>query len=362
MKIAAKGGPLTILFSGHDLKFLQHVLAYYQIAPGYNVLVDEQEGHVIKDTGKSQRLLNSADIIFCEWCLGNAEWYSHNKREGQILMIRLHHQEIAQDLPYLNNINWENVNSIIFICQNNMSVFLDRFPCLKDRAVLIYNLIDCRSLNLPKLPGAEFNLGFIGTVPKRKAPHYALAILARLKAVDSRYTLFIKGKHPWEYKWLWNQADERQYYEKFYSDINQSEYANSIVFDPHGPDIPEWFSKIGFILSTSEHEGSHQAVAEGMAAGSIPVIRDWRGSDLLYPGEYVFQTVDDAVELIRKWNTFEYFVPQSEIVRSYAGEYFDKPVIIEQYRQLLHGLLLEQGCFNPDLLSGGEEFTDGELN
>lgn len=361
MKKAVKSGPLTILFSGHDLKFLQYLLAYYQSAPGYNVLIDEQDGHVIKDTGKSRRLLDEADIIFCEWCLGNAEWYSHNKREGQILIIRLHHQEIAQDLPYLNNINWENVNSIIFICQNNMSVFLDKFPCMKDRAVLIYNLIDCRSLNLPKLPGAEFNLGFIGTVPKRKAPHYALEILARLKAVDSRYTLFIKGKRPWEYEWLWNQAAERQYYEKFYSDINQSEYANSIVFDPHGSDIPEWFSKIGFILSTSEHEGSHQAVAEGMATGSIPVIRDWMGSDLLYPGEYVYESVDEAVELIRKWNTPEYFMSRAEIVGSYAREYFDKSLIFEQYRLLIQGLLLEQGCLNPDLLFGGEGLESREL-
>ena len=343
--------PLRILFSGHDLKFLGPLLSHYENDSRYDVLIDEHEGHVIKDTKKCQNLLKGADIIFCEWCLGNAEWYSNNKKENQLLLIRLHHQEIYQNLPYLDRIKWENVDCIIFICQKNMSLFLEKFPSMTDRVVLIFNLIDCDSFTIPKLYGAEFNLGFMGVAPKRKAPHVAFEILARLKRIDSRYTLFIKGKHPWEYDWLWNRPDERRYYEDFYSRLNGSQYANSIVFDPQGNDMPEWFSKIGFLLSTSEHEGSHQAVAEAMASGAIPVIRNWAGADLLYPGKFVFETIDGAVELIKKWKTQENYAPQCESVRKYARDYFDRPVIIEQYQQLLRGLLLDYGYFYQDYLS-----------
>ncbi len=335
--------PLRILFSGHDLKFLRPLLSHYENDSGYKVLIDEHEGHVIKDTKKCQNLLKGADIIFCEWCLGNAEWYSNNKKENQILLIRLHAQEISQNLPYLDRIKWENVDCIIFICQKNMSLFLEKFPSMTDRAVLIYNLIDCDSFNLPKLYGAEFNLGLMVMVPKMKAPHLAFEILARLKQIDNRYTLFIKGKPPWEYDWLWGRPDERRYYEELYSLINGSKYVNSVVFDPHGNDVPEWFSKIGFLLSTSEHEGSHQSVAEGMVSGAIPVIRNWAGADLLYPEEFVFKTVDDAVELITKWNTTETYIPQCEAVRKYAREYFDSPIVLEQYERLFSGLLLDYG-------------------
>ena len=344
--------PLRILFAGHDFKFLKPILAHYDSHPLYKVLTDKYKGHVIKDTKRSETLLNQADIIFCEWCLGNAEWYSNNKKENQILIIRLHAQEIYNNLPYLERIKWANVDRIIFVCQKNMSLFLEKFPSMTDLALLIYNLIDCDSFSLPKLYGAEFNLGLMVMVPKMKAPHFAFEILARLKQIDNRYTLFIKGKPPWEYDWLWGRPDERRYYEELYSLINGSKYVNSVVFDPHGNDVPEWFSKIGFLLSTSEHEGSHQSVAEGMASGAIPVIRNWAGADLLYPEEFVFKTVDDAVELIRKWNTQENYVPQCEAVRKYARDYFDRPVIIEQYQQLLRGLLLDYGHFYQDHLPG----------
>lgn len=352
MTTTKKIEPLKILFSGHDLKFLRPLLSHYENDVGYKVLIDEYEGHVIKDTKKCQRLLKYADIIFCEWCLGNAEWYSNNKKGNQLLLIRLHAQEIYHNLPYLDRIKWENVDCIVFICQNNMSLFLDKYPSMTDRAVLIYNLIDCDSFSLPKLYGAEFNLGLMVMVPKMKAPDFTFEILERLKQIDNRYTLFIKGKPPWEYDWLWGRPDERRYYEDFYSRVNGSEYANSIVFDPYGDDIPEWFSKIGFLLSTSEHEGSHQAVAEAMASGAIPVIRNWAGADLLYPREFVFETIDDAVKLIIKWNTQENYLPQCESVRKYAREYFDRPVIIEQYQQLLRGLLLDYGLFYQDHLPG----------
>ena len=350
MTITKKIEPFKILFSGHDLKFLRPLLSHYENDSGYKVLIDEREVHVIKDTKKCQNLLKQANIIFCEWCLGNAEWYSNNKKENQLLLIRLHHQEIYQNLPYLERIKWENVDSIIFICPNNMSLFLDKYPHMADRAVLIYNLIDCDSFSLPKLYGAEFNLGFVGVAPKRKAPHVAFELLKRLKKIDSRYTLFIKGKPPWEYDWLWSRPDERKYYDQFYSAVNRSQYANSVVFDPHGNDMPEWFSKIGFLLSTSEHEGSHQAVAEAMASSAIPVIRNWAGADLLYPREFVFETIDGAVELINKWKTRENYAPQCKSVRKYAMDYFDRPVIIEQYQQLLRGLLLDYGHFYQDHL------------
>lgn len=322
-----------ILFNGHDFKFLTPVISHYQANPKFEVLIDSHPGHVVADVNKSSHMLNKADIIFCEWCLGNAEWYSQNKLPHQILIIRLHHQEIG--LHFLEKINWVNVDKIIFICQNNMRLFLEKFPHLSNKSILIYNLFDCTAFDSPKLPKAEFNLGFIGTAPRRKAPHLAVDILLKLKQIDSRYTLFIKGKHPWEYDWLWRNKEERQYFETLYSQINNSKYANSIVFDPHGNDVPLWFSKIGFLLSTSEHEGSHQSVAEGMASGAIPVIRNWEGAELLYPEKFVFSTVDEAVHLIQKCKTLDNYQKESEGVKLFAQKSFNLPVIINQFNNVL---------------------------
>ena len=112
-------------------------------------------------------------------------------------------------LPYLDRIQWENVDALILICPLNLKEIRERYPFLTQKTHLIYNPIDCDALNQSKLPGAEFNLGLMGISPMRKAPHVALQIFARLKEMDRRYTLFVKGKHPRDYEWLWRRPREQ---------------------------------------------------------------------------------------------------------------------------------------------------------
>jgi glycosyltransferase involved in cell wall biosynthesis len=331
----------NILFVGHDFKFLSLIIEHFRNKAGYKVLTDQHEGHVVADEEKSHRILQQADIIFCEWCLGNAEWYSRHKRPTQKLVIRFHRQEI--DLPFLEKIQWENVDRIVFICESIMRQFLKRFPFMADRALLLYNIVDTDSFVIPKFHGAEFNLGLLGMSPKLKAPHLAFEILTRLKTLDKRYTLFVKGKHPQEYDWLWRRAEERQYYEDFFATVNGSEYANSVVFEPHGEDVPAWFSKVGFILSTSDFEGSHQAVAEGMASGAIPIIRNWTGADAIYPQKYIFRSVDEAVELITKWHTEGEYLHECCFCQQIAHQKFDKTVIAQRYDTMFAELLEPMG-------------------
>jgi glycosyltransferase involved in cell wall biosynthesis len=281
--------------------------------------------------------LPSADIIFCEWALGNAVWYSQHKLSHQKLIVRLHLQEMK--LPYLDQILWENVDALILICPLNYNLILERFPFLNGRAHLIYNPIDCNAFNQPKLPSAEFNLGIMGISPMRKAPHIAIEIFIRLKKLDSRYTLFVKGKHPRDYDWLWKQPVERAYFEKFYEDVNRSPYRNSVVFETYGDDVASWFSKLGFVLSTSDFEGSHQSVAEGMASGTIPIIRNWDGADMLYPEKFVFTEIDQAVNLVQKWQLPEHYSSIVDEIKTYACNNFHRTKINQQYGHLITNIL-----------------------
>jgi glycosyltransferase involved in cell wall biosynthesis len=324
---------LRILFAGHDFKFVRPLVTHYEHHPDFRVLTDEYRGHVIGNTTRSARLLREADVVFCEWALGNAEWYSQHKRPDQTLIVRLHRQELT--VPYLDSIEWDAVDAICFICSHTREQFLERFPGLERKAKLIYNLIDARALSRPKRPDAEFTLGLLGSAPRLKAPHLALEIVQRLRAVDERYRLRIKGKHPREYDWLWRRPDEREYYEQLYEQFDLPENAGAVVFDEHGDDVPDWFTQVGFVLSTSDYEGSHQAVAEGMAAGSIPIIRNWIGADRLYPARYVFASVDQAVDLVRRWSDPAPRELEQEACRELACRHFHLTEITEQYDSLI---------------------------
>jgi glycosyltransferase involved in cell wall biosynthesis len=329
-----------VLWAGHDLKFLQPIREVVERTGKFRGITDVQNGHVIQAPRQSEECLGAADLIFCEWCLGNAEWYSQRKRPEQRLVVRMHRQEI--ELSFLERVCWRNVDRIIFITEWVRERFLGRFPGLADRAVLIPNAVDCERYGMEKLEGAEFNLGLLGYCPKLKAPHRAFELLRDLRRLDARYTLFIKGKAPEQLEWLWQRQEERRYYEALRRAIDASRLANAVVFDPHGDDVPVWLSKVGFILSTSEVEGSHQAVAEGMASGAIPVIRDWWGADRTYPRRFIYSTPAGAVELVRQMNRAERYRPEVQHCRAWARR-FDLPVVAGHVLELLECLLGGQG-------------------
>jgi glycosyltransferase involved in cell wall biosynthesis len=329
----AKQPSRTILFSGHDLRFLRLFVAHCQRNGRYTVLLDEHQGHEITNTRQSSELLPRADIIFCEWCLGNAVWYSRNKHPHQRLVIRLHAQEMR--LPFLDKIQWDAVDALVLICPRNRDLIRERYPFLAGKLHLIYNPIDCHALDQPKLPGAEFNLGIMGICPMLKAPHLAFEILCQLRQKDSRYRLFVKGKHPREYDWLWRgRPVERAYYERLYKEIDESPHGNSVVLETYGDDVGQWFSKIGFILSTSDNEGSHQSVAEGMASGTIPIIRNWPGSDLIYPPKYVAASVESAVQAVLNWRTLQRYSEEMDFCRGFARAQFDQAGICAKLENL----------------------------
>lgn len=324
---------MNILFAGHDFKFLRALVARYQQDADWTVLEDTYSGHVIKDTARSATLLEDADVIFCEWALGNLEWYSHHKRPAQRLIVRLHAQEAT--LPYLDRANRDAVDALIFICQHKMDAVLARFPDLRDRSHLIYNSIDAEELLLPKVGDYAHTLGLMGTAPMGKAPHVALEILQQLRQHDSRFTLTIKGRHPWEYDWLWRRPDERAYYEELYARFEDLG-PGAVTFDAHGDDVAAWFQRCGFLLSTSDHEGSHQAVAEGMAAGCVPVIRNWHGADTLYPVGHIFGSADQATQRVADLAQSSAAVTAAASeAAEFAHERFDVAVVLPRIGDLI---------------------------
>ena len=341
--------PKRILFAGHNFHFAQPLIEHYRHRPGYLVSVDQWTSHDSHDRAGSRRLLASADVIFCEWCLGNAVWYSKRKRSNQRLIIRLHNQEMK--LKYLPKLKWENIDSLIAICPRNYDALQARFPDYSSRIALVYNLFETATFNKPKVKGAEFNLGFMGLVPMRKRPDLAFRILSALRKRDSRFTLHFLGKLPEDYPWMRRRFKELRYYRRLMQDIEVSPHRNSVVFDDFTSDVPGWFTKIGFLLSTSDLEGSHQAVAEGMAAGSIPVIRSWTGAERLYPREYVFTSLDGAVERILKMMPTKRYWKLSRSCQTYSQATFDCHAILPWIEKVVEGSTKQ----SPDRVTPGED-------
>ena len=65
------------------------------------------------------------------------------------------------------------------------------------------------------------------------------------------------------------------WYNQVFNKSDDLQKSGHLFFDPYSSNMEKWYKEIGQVLSVSDFEGSHQAIAESMATGSIPAIRNW---------------------------------------------------------------------------------------
>ncbi|WP_102026478.1 glycosyltransferase family 4 protein [Salirhabdus sp. Marseille-P4669] len=328
-----------LLFAGHDLKFAKMLIDYFTAHKDYIVKIDQWNGHNSHDEQHSLECLDWADVVVAEWGLGNAVWYSNRLRKDQKMIIRMHLQE--KNTEYPKETKWSSVDQIVFIAQGIKNDIFEEFPFIPEhKATIIENLVDTELLDKPKLPDSKFNLGMQGICPSRKRLDLAIDIFEKLWKQDNRYKLYVKGKLPNEYNWLWARTAEREYYTEIFTKINSSPWKNSVIFEGWG-DISEWYQKINFVLSPSDFESFHLAVAEGMAARTIPVIRDWDGSKYIYEDKYIYHETDEAVDLIIKLNSLsvEEQAKWREDAREFIVNNYEKYKLCDKWDQLIKGIV-----------------------
>jgi glycosyltransferase involved in cell wall biosynthesis len=293
-----------LLIAGHSLAFAAPI-ARWARRGGAEVREDRWRGHALHDEAASAAALEWADVVHCEWCLGNAVWFSRAKRPGQRLVVRFHRMELETGHPA--EVDLERVDAMVFVARHVLERACERYGWNTDdeRFQVIPNGIEADALRAPKLPGARFTLAAIGYVPCLKRLDRALDLLDLLRARDDRYRMLVKGRAPWEHEWMGGRAEERPYFEELFRRIERSpNLRRAVSFEPFGDDVAAFLRQAGWILSTSEVEGHSVALAEGMASGAVPVVLDRAGAAEQYEPHWVH---DDAAAAAR---AIEAFSPQ----------------------------------------------------
>lgn len=321
--------PLTerrrILVASHDFKFAGDIIEALRLRDDVAMTIDQWETLHKHDEAESQRLLDDADVIFCEWAGKNAVWYSQHKRPDQRLIVRLHGFEIRNNAPWLPDIDIEQVDAVVTVAAHMKDLVIERAGWPAEKVVVVPNSLDAVDLDRPKLPGAQHRMGIVGVVPSLKRFDRALDLLELLIEGDDRYTLHVKGRMPWEYPHHWKNPEEREFYlSQFNRFTTNPRLAEHVVFESFSPDVANWLTKIGWVLSPSEHESFHLAPAEGMASGAVPVLWERDGVSDIFGSENVVQDAGEAANLIRRlqpeWSA------ASDQMRRVAMERFDTRV------------------------------------
>ncbi len=300
--ISATNGKVRVLVAGHDLKFFTLLQESLESTGRFEFMVDTWAGHDKHDEHKSLELLAKADVIFCEWCLGNLKWYSNNKKPHQRLVARFHAQE--RMLPYVAESNWQNIDHISYVSEFIRKEGQREFGFPEEKTSVIPNLLDSNKFTpLKKSGDASYTLGMIGVAPSLKRLDRAIDLLEVLLEDDGRYCLRVKGKNPLDYGWLLKREDELEYYKKIFERLNNnSTLRYKVIFDPPGDDINDWLTLVGYILSPSDFESFHMAVGEGMLSGSIPLIWNWEGAQEIWGERWIVSDVTQAKRAVLEWD------------------------------------------------------------
>lgn len=286
-----------IAFIGHDLKFIEHIIEYFKSKLGYEVKIDKWDGHEIHNEEKSLQILEWADILFCEWGLGNVLWYQKHKKRHQKLIVRLHRFEMNTKFPV--QFDYSKIDQIIAISPYIYEEFHRVAKVPREQMKVVFNAIDVDRFDREKTVNNQYNIGLIGFVPKLKRLDRAIDIFEQLYNIDNRYHLYIKGKHPKEYKWVWNDSVQREYYEKIFSKLKHCSFGKNVHFEGWG-DVAKWLENIGYVLSVSDYESFHMAPIEGMASGAFPLVYKREGVNTIFPKEYIFDSFETIIDFILK--------------------------------------------------------------
>lgn len=326
---------LTVLLAGHDFKFFSEISTMIQQA-GHKVLIDRWEGHNGHDEEFSRRMLAEADVIFCEWSLGNVTWYSHNKRPGQRLITRIHAQELRTQ--FLGEAKLENIDTFIFVSPAVMQRAQVLFEIPAEKCLVVGNTFDFSQFANYRYNINPKILGLVGSVPASKRLDLALDIVEGLRVEDPEFKLVVQGKEYTDYPWLLSRERETTYFEAQYQRISRSAHLqDGVIFAGHTSPIANWYlSEPGFILSTSDSEGTHQAIAEGGAAGCVPVIFPWAGAEAVYGDRWLVNSTTSAINRIRRLSANgEQFISESHAARDYMYTNFSTEVIGNQILDII---------------------------
>ena len=214
---------------------------------------------------------------------------------------------------------------------------------IKSKSYLISNYVKSSMfVDTKKTPDSKYNLGMMGIVPKIKRLDIAIDIIHYLVKIDKRYKLYVLSKTIEDVPWLMSNSSEAKYYERTKQKIEDLGLSENIVFEKF-TDKPElWMQKIRYLLSVSDIEGSHQAVAEAMANGTIPFIYGkalkFYKLDKIYPKDYCFYE-DEINNLCNKITSYTHDEKirnkASSNCKKYATNNFSIDHIYNQIRPLL---------------------------
>lgn len=280
-----------ICFAAHDYKFIDPYISRLK-KQGFRIIRDVWRWGYSTEKQWNEHCLKTADLLFCEWGLGGALWYSNQNTGKKPLYIRIHLQEIDERASrFGREIRHENVTAFIFVSERVRRAALALFGWPEEKTLVIPNFVlSDEYVLIPKDFSGSINLGMVGVIPARKRFDRGVRLLERLVAEGLEARLHVKGPRPEAVTFMNTprREDEKAYYSDVYERIASNPHIRErVLFEPWGNDVALWYEKMHFILSCSDFESFHYALADGVASGCVPIVWPWEDAASIYSPDWL---------------------------------------------------------------------------
>ncbi|MBQ09751.1 MAG: hypothetical protein CMD96_08175 [Gammaproteobacteria bacterium] len=216
-----------------------------------------------------------SDLIIFHWCNEDTvKFINGNTKNSRYVVFVRRYEYYTQAIEALN---WDKVDAVIMVNDYLAKGFEERTGV---KPTVIYNGVNIEEWTFQGKTHGE-KIAVVGYINQKKNLPLAIQIMQNL---PTNYSLHLAGRIQCgaTVDYLNNicKSMKRRFY--FEGEIGNMDF---------------WLKDKSYIMSTAISEGSPNNVIEAMAKGIKPVVHNWAGAREQF-GEFVFDTVDEAVDMI----------------------------------------------------------------
>ena len=274
---------IAILPHRNNISFMGEILA--RIRASHDVRIVD-----CNDQEQISMALTSADVCWIEWATDFAVRVTRLPRRCKTI-LRMHSFEAFRSFP--QQINWENVDDLIFVSPYIREVLKNQVPDIdtRVRTHVVPNCVDLDKFYFKDRPHSK-KIAFVGDLRPTKNIPFLMECFQEIHSAGPEFTLHVAGE-------LFGDELHRNELDYYIKHIEREHQINgSVFFYGHVQNVSSWLDDKDFILSTSIREGHAVNIIEGMAKGLKPVIHNFPGAGYFYPKKWMFRTAQECRDIV----------------------------------------------------------------
>jgi glycosyltransferase involved in cell wall biosynthesis len=249
---------------------------------------------IVSDLKQIGEGMEWSDICWFEWC-DNLIIYASKLpiAQNRKIICRLHSYEAFAGYPA--RVNWSVVDTIVFVSPGIQEYTVNKYKIDRQKTQVIPNGIDLNKYSFQKR-NHGFRIAYVGYINYKKGPMLLIHTFKAMLDHDSRYGLYIAGLF----------QDDR-YVLYFKQMMEEWGIRGHVCFCGWQKDLNHWLDDKNYILCSSVLESQNVSVMQAMAKGIKPIIHNFVGAGSIYPKEYLFNSISEAVDKLGgAYNSAEY--------------------------------------------------------